>query len=321
MIPNEVEPSILQLPKSDDCRIVVITSGELRHDRFALRLQAEFPGLVVAWLRVTPRSARPSATATSRLHQFRRLRATLVGLVDSRPEMLWSRNGRRLVIERSRALLSRVGRRMLARLRHEASQRIIEERMFGAEIEQLRKTAYVSPTPVGDPNSPETINYIKSLKPYFILTLAGAIYGKELRDCARGLALNQHDGWCPEYRGADTVDWALYHRDLTKVANTVHILTSGMDSGPIVRRSTVCLASDDSLESCLARSVAVGTELMCETVREVIETKQARIFDQPQFTGYTYLQSHMTKEIRDEIRRDIRHGLITRHIAATRAAL
>lgn len=320
MIPSELEPSILHLPSSDNCRIVLITGGQLRHDRLALRLQAEFPSLVVAWLRVAPASTRLSPTTINRFHQFRRLRAMLLGLLDPAPEMLWSRSGRRVVVQRSRGLLSRVARRTLTRLRHEASQATIEERIFGAEIEQLKKTAYVSPTPVEDPNSPQTINYIKSLEPYFILTLGGAIYGKELRDCAQGLALNQHDGWCPEYRGADTVDWALYHRDVTKVANTVHILTNGMDSGAILRRSTVCLASDDTLESCFARSVALGTELMCETVREVIETKQARIFDQPQFTGYTYLQRHMTKEIRDEIRSDLRRGLIKRYIA-TRTAL
>ena len=47
MIPAELEASSLDLPSADHCRIVVITGTDLRHDRFALRLQAEFPGLVV----------------------------------------------------------------------------------------------------------------------------------------------------------------------------------------------------------------------------------------------------------------------------------
>src|SRR5436190_1081043 len=52
MIPAEFEASTLDLPSEDNYRIVVITGSELRHDRFALRLQAEFPGLVAAWLQV-----------------------------------------------------------------------------------------------------------------------------------------------------------------------------------------------------------------------------------------------------------------------------
>jgi len=316
MIPAELEASSLDLPSSDHCRIVVITNAELRHDRFALRLQAEFPGLVVAWLQVVPASPRTTETGGSRLDKFRKLGVMLRSVLAGGPRILLSRTGRRVVIGRSRELLSRIGRRMVAKFEGEAaSQRIVEQRIFGDEIEQLKKTAYLSSKTIQNPNSAETIAFVNSLEPYFILTLSGAIYGKELRDCARGLALNQHDGWCPEYRGADTIDWALYHRDLSKIANTVHILTSGMDSGPILRRSIACLAVDDTPESCFARSVALGTELMCETVRELIQTKKARIFHQPQFTGYTYLISQMTKDIKDDIRRDLQRGLIKRDIA------
>jgi len=316
MIPAELEASSLDLPSSDHCRIVVITNAELRHDRFALRLQAEFPGLVVAWLQVVPASPRTTETGGSRLDKFRKLGVMLRSVLAGGPHILLSRTGRRVVIGRSRELLSRIRRRMVAKFEGEAaSQRIVEQRIFGDEIEQLKKTAYLSPKTIQNPNSAETIAFVNSLEPYFILTLSGAIYGKELRDCARGLALNQHDGWCPEYRGADTIDWALYHRDLSKIANTVHILTSGMDSGPILRRSISCLAVDDTPESCFARSVALGTELMCETVRELIQTKKARIFHQPQFTGYTYLISQMTKDIKDDIRRDLQRGLIKRDIA------
>jgi methionyl-tRNA formyltransferase len=212
-------------------------------------------------------------------------------------------------------LLSRIGQRLVAKFEREAaaSQKIVEQRIFGDEIEQLKKTAYLSPKAIQNPNSAETIEFVKALEPYFILTLAGSRYGKELRDCARGLALNQHHGWCPEYRGSYTVDWALYHRDLSKIANTVHVLTSGMDAGPILRRSIACLAIDDTPESYFARSVALGTELMCETVRELMQTKKARIFRQPQFTGYTYVGS-IPKDIKDAIRRDLRRGLIKRDI-------
>jgi len=59
MIPAELEVSTLDLPNSDHCRIVVSTNTELRHDRFALRLQAEFPGLVLHGCKSYLLQARP----------------------------------------------------------------------------------------------------------------------------------------------------------------------------------------------------------------------------------------------------------------------
>jgi hypothetical protein len=49
-------------------------------------------------------------------------------------------------------------------------------------------------------------------------------------------------------------------------------------------------------------------------VRELMQTKQARIFRQPLFTGYTYIGS-VPKDIKDDIRRDLRRGLLQRDIA------
>lgn len=309
MIPAELEASILDLPNDENCRIVVITGPQLRHDRFALRLQAEFPGQVVAWLQVVvPRPAPAATSARSERH----------GIPARIRSLLASRSLRVITWSIGRFARNQVGRWLLRLQQGLAStdmspspaQDHVEQRMFGEEIARLRKVSYLTPALVEDPNSAETIAFVKSLDPYFILTLGGSIYSKELRDCARGLALNQHDGWCPEYRGSNTIDWALYHRDLPKVSNTVHILTDGMDSGPILRRSSACLAVDDTPKSCFARSVALGTELMCEVVGDLMQTRKARIFPQPQFVGYTYRGRDLTEDVRKAVRKDLQAGMI-----------
>jgi hypothetical protein len=319
MIPDELEGTTIALPPSDRCPIVVITGGELRHDRFALRIQSEFPGLVVAWLRIVP-----STAGAPRVSPFGRAFARISRQTRAVGRHLKTRQARahlvRELIRRGRHAPRRIGRSLIARFEPAPpSQRAVEQRLFGDEIRRLRESSLVEPTIVHDPNAPETVAFVRSLNPYFILTLGGSVYGKALRDCARGLALNQHDGWCPEYRGSYTVHWALYHRDLAKVANTIHILTDGMDAGPILRRSSACLTEDDTLESCFARSVALGTELMCESVRELIDTKQARTFPQPRFTGFTYLGRHLTDTIVNEVRLDLQRNLIRRDIDARTA--
>ena len=60
-----------------------------------------------------------------------------------------------------------------------------------------------------------------------------------------GLAINQHAGHSPNYRGSGTIEWALYHRDIKSLSNTVHLTTTGADSGPIFRRSNICIHPDD----------------------------------------------------------------------------
>ncbi|MFC1495126.1 formyl transferase, partial [Thermodesulfobacteriota bacterium] len=190
------------------------------------------------------------------------------------------------------------------------SQKQVEEQLFSEEVEQLRKYKIVDPIVVSDPNSKDVVELVRSLDPYLILTLGGPIYRKPLLDCARGLALNQHDGWCPTYKGANTVDWTLYHRDITHCGNTVHVLTSGVDAGPILRRSTVCLIKGDTRESCFARVVALGTELMCEAVAEIINSEEITLYDQPSEQGFSYLNSHLNNEVIQIVECDLRNGLI-----------
>jgi methionyl-tRNA formyltransferase len=305
MIPAELQCKVIELPAAERCPIVLFTGPQLRHERFALRMQAEFPGLVVAWIQVAPPGEQHSRYG---IHD-------VLSPAIKFSRMLGSTEGRAVAIPHLRAAAKRAGQLLFRSAKRKAeSQADAERRLFGEEIKQLRKTATLTPICIVDANSEETIAFVKSLDPYFVLTLGGAIYGRALCECAKGLALNQHDGWCPEYRGSDTVDWALYHRDLAKVGNTVHILTAGMDSGPILRRSTVCLVEDDTPETCFARSVALGTELLCEIVRELIETKKARVFPQPQLTGQTFLRCEMTDDIRRDVRRDLQRNLIRRDI-------
>jgi hypothetical protein len=300
LIPADLAASTLELPASERCPIVLITEAELRHERFAMRLQAEFPELVVAWLQIkappqafTPMKARGTLEAS-------KLRTVLAKLGRTSP----------------RELLRRLRNRIASRSKGRAvSQGEVEEKLFGTEVRRLRSRCYLKPVIIDDPNSEKTVEFVESLGPYFILIMGGGVYGSALRECARGLVLRVHEGWCPDYRETDSVDWALYHRDLSKVGSTVHILTDSVSSGPILRRSSACLAIDDSVESCLARSAALGTELMCEALRDLIQSKKARIFPQRQFMGRTNPLWHMTAELKADIRLLLSAGFIRKDIA------
>lgn len=301
MIPAELTPRKLKLPKKDLCNIVIFTGTQLRHDRFALRIQQEFGQLVVGWYQVKQRTGHQDSRYSTAGRIIQKAKA-----VVRNPKKLF-----RTPQYLAQWILNRYsGTRV--------SQRQVEELLFGDEVRLLRENAHLEPRLVSDPNSPEIVDSVKSLNPYFLLTLGGAIYRKPLLKCARGLALNQHDGWCPAYRGSATVDWTLYKRDLAHVGNTVHILTSGMDAGPILRRSPACLIDDDTKESCFARVVALGTELLCEVVAEAIRSDEITVYEQLCEDGFTYLGGHLTKEVRRAVDRDLRNGWLRLELSRLR---
>ena len=202
--------------------------------------------------------------------------------------------------------------------RRRPSQREVERLLFEKELERLRRTAHLKPRSVDNPNSQEIVEWVRSVQPYFLLTIGDTICDKPLRECVKGLALNQHDGWCPEYKGSHTAYWALYQRDVSHLGNTVHILTGGMDSDPILRRSTACLIPGDTPESCFARSVALGTELMCEAVHEIIRTNKITVYDQPPELGRTYLERQLDENIKQSIDRDFEAGWLQNELIRLR---
>ena len=52
MFPNNLKSSLLKVPKTLDHSIVIITGSDLRHKRFAYRIQKEFSSNVIAWFEV-----------------------------------------------------------------------------------------------------------------------------------------------------------------------------------------------------------------------------------------------------------------------------
>ena len=77
------------------------------------------------------------------------------------------------------------------------------------------------------------------------------------------------------------MEWALYHRRLDCVGATVHVATADLDGGRRFRRAHAALTPWDTPEACFARVVALGTELLCETVQQIIDSKDIVVYDQP----------------------------------------
>ena len=301
MYPNDLDYRALELPNSDDYSIVIITGKELRHKNFAYRLIEEFGDRVIRWYEIDDSLSPKSYNKTSKINKIFAILKKIPNWLKKQTIKSLFKNIIKIVddIFYRFFVIRGISKRM-----QEA-----QYRLFNKNIERVKSKSNLTPIKVSslDVNSDKFISEIKKLSPYFILTLSGPLYKEELLNSAKGLAINQHAGYSPNYKGSNTIHWALYHRDLDAISSTVHITSSGADSGAILRRSTVTIFADDDIETIFIRSVALGTELMIEVVREIIKTNTIKIFPQPN-RGKTYLNKELDFRVLKAIYRDFRSG-------------
>jgi hypothetical protein len=289
MIPHELPAETIHLPATDRHTIVLVTGSSgsnLPYERFALRMQQEFGSNVVAWFQCRPKSVQ--SVGSSRLGRIKASLRTELRDTYRRPMRAFSWPGK--------------FRRLFERhiLKRDPLVRA-QERLFADEVAYLRRSGKLEPIAVQDPDSPEFCDRVRRLDPYFLLSLGGPLYSPALLQIPRGIALNQHAGWSPDYRGSHTVHWALYHRDLDRVGSTIHSMVSGADAGPILRRAQACVLPGDDPATCFARVVALGTELMCEVVHDLIADKRTVVFPQPAERGRTYRAKDLDAGLREWI--------------------
>jgi methionyl-tRNA formyltransferase len=284
VLPADLELERWQPERSAPTSIVVLTGAEPRHERFALRLIDSFGDHVIDWYRIAPRGGpHPSPDRMARARRWWRSTVRDRGLAAS-------------VSALPARIRSKLEQRRVLRLRA-LRQTQVERVLFGAEIVELRERVHRRPVTIDDPNDPAFVARVREQSPWLLRSLGGPLLRKPLLEAVRGAAINQHAGWSPDYRGTNTTDWALYHRDLSRVGSTVHLTVSGADAGPVLARSQPCLVADDSPESIFARVVALGTELMIERVRRLLDGEALWIAPQPTDRGRTYLSRELTPSI------------------------
>jgi len=133
----------------------------------------------------------------------------------------------------------------------------------------IRYERAVDTVTVPNINAPECIEFVKRHAPDLIAVCGTGVIKPEVFTLAPMGAINIHTGITPDYRSADPIFWALYCGEPEKVGVTIHHVDAGIDTGKIIRQSTVPIGPRDTLASIYARCVARGAELYLETLRDL----------------------------------------------------
>ena len=111
-----------------------------------------------------------------------------------------------------------------------------ELNLFGNSfVNKFNKNIKILPIQLGDLNkcSMATLNdFLQSN--YYIVFGSSYVKGELAKFLVNNKAINIHMGVSPYYRGTDCNFWALYDNNPHLVGATIHLLSKGLDSGPIL---------------------------------------------------------------------------------------
>jgi methionyl-tRNA formyltransferase len=94
------------------------------------------------------------------------------------------------------------------------------------------------------------------------------IFPEQLLECPRIGAINFHPGLLPDYAGLNVHQWAMLNGE-TETGVTIHVMTPGIDEGPIIAQETVPIEAKDTGLILFMKLLRVGAGLMAEVVDNV----------------------------------------------------
>ena len=187
----------------------------------------------------------------------------------------------------NKLLFNRLKSRYLA----PADARTVKESFFGSGA----PVAYARPVPtvvVENINDPRCLAFIREHRPELLAVCGTSVLKPEVFTAAPKGAINIHTGITPEYRSADPIFWALYHREPEKVGVTIHFVDKGIDTGSIIHQQSVPVFADDSLGSIYVRCIRRGAELYSRALGE-IEDGTVRTVSKPGVTSRAFLSINL----------------------------
>lgn len=140
----------------------------------------------------------------------------------------------------------------------------------------------------GDINSPELIEFLKSIRPDIIAVLGSSVITQEMIALPSAAMINIHSGLSPYYRGTWSYGWPIVNREPEYIGVTVHHVNAGIDTGDIIYQTRPLLEKDDDLNSIFLKVIAEGIELMVKAIAEISNKGGVAFHQQPANTGRLY---------------------------------
>lgn len=112
----------------------------------------------------------------------------------------------------------------------------------------------------------EAIEYLKELKPDFIIVVAfGQILTKEVLDIPSIGCINLHASLLPMYRGAAPLNWVVINGEKVS-GNTTQLMDVGIDTGDILLKDEIEITEDMTTGELHDKLMISGADLLIKTI-------------------------------------------------------
>ena len=108
----------------------------------------------------------------------------------------------------------------------------------------------------------DAMEAIARLRPHYLVMGGAGIVKDPLLSAAAGGMINAHPGLLPEYRGLDPVLWSVWNN--CPVGATLHVISEGIDEGPILMRRALEAIEVSSILELRLRCMRLGASLLAE---------------------------------------------------------
>jgi methionyl-tRNA formyltransferase len=135
----------------------------------------------------------------------------------------------------------------------------------------------------------DAIEALRILQPDLLVLLGSDLVPAALLDIPRRGTINPHYGLLPAFRGMNVTEWSVYSG--APVGVTVHLVDAGVDTGPILLREEIPLATGETFATLRRKHQDVAARLL---VRAAIELRDdtARPLPQDPEEGRQYYRMH-----------------------------
>ncbi len=131
---------------------------------------------------------------------------------------------------------------------------------------------------IHDVNLKKNIIRIQKLKPNLIIT-SGAIkldenFLKKFKDIK---IINLHGGDPNYYRGLDSLMWAIYHNDFTKLKVSLHFVKEKLDCGDIIDIKKIKIHRNMKFYQLRAKNVETTKKMLLTYLQKILNNKKIKI--------------------------------------------
>lgn len=252
-------------------KIALFTGGSLRHKRFVIEMVSRFPSdITIVWVESKGmKRSNKQLVGKATEHKVPIVQANKKLAVSSLLSKIKTLGVKKVIVNTLFLSFEKLTKRMFSIFHQLMIKRA--ESFYYKELVRVEPTVFKKIT-TPSPNSDEIKAYLEKFEPDLFISFGGPIYKENIFGLSK-IAINQHAGIAPKYKGSYTTEMALLHSDISNVGVTIHHVSKLADEGPIIKTEKLHVNEFDSPAKIFVRNCALGNELIFNVINDLLQNR------------------------------------------------